>query len=79
MREELLEYIFKHTGEDCLSDLRIPAIFRMHIVFVMKINDDMFPVSEWNQLIAYICKDGIEVWSVDEAKEKLYRWSLGRK
>ena len=51
----------------------------MHIVFVMKINDDMFPVSEWNQLIAYICKDGIEVCSVDEAKEKLYRWSLGRK
>ena len=79
MREELLEYIFKHTGEDCLSDLRIPAIFWMHIVFVMKINDDMFPVSEWNQLIAYICKDGIEVCSVDEAKEKLYRWSLGRK
>lgn len=79
MREELLEYIFEHSKEDCLSDLRNPAVFRMHMVFITKIDDQKYSIDEWNQLISYICGHIGRADNVKEAKEMLNRWAIGKK
>ena len=75
MREELIEYIFMNIHEECLSDLRLPKIFRKHRDFILGIKEDSYSLQEWNRLIDYICQPSRQAETIKEAKDMLLEWS----
>lgn len=79
MREDLLEYIFTQINEECLSDLRIPSVFYRHLGFIMNIDEQMFAIKDWNQLLNYLYLPNKEANSVKEAKEMLKQWAQQKK
>ena len=74
MKEELLEYVFAHVHEDCLSDLRIPFVLNRYLDFILNIPEEMFDLNDWDHFLEYLCGIKGEIGTIKEAKEFLTNW-----
>lgn len=73
MKTELLEYIFEHTSEDCMSDLKDSKNLKPYISYIMKIDDEMYTVEDWKYVYMYLTGKHVE-GSVDYIKRLLQEW-----
>lgn len=78
MREELLEYVFKSSGEACLSDLRIPTILKTNLPFILKIEEEQFSIMEWQQLYTYLLGMPTNLKDIAAIKQAIADWTNGK-
>lgn len=74
MKEDLLEYIFRHCDAEFLSDLRVRSILKRNISIIEQIDDTLFPCKEWRYVYEYITGLSIVSDSIPYIKEQLSEW-----
>lgn len=73
MKTDLLETVYHHSKEDCISDLRDPNHLRKHIHFIMSISDEAFSVEQWEYMYAYITGEQVH-GTIAEIKQLFKKW-----
>lgn len=74
MKEELLEYIYKHCQIDFLSDLRLRSVLKRNIDIIMGVDDDAFSSKDWRYFYEYITGLTLTSDSVPYIKDQLMKW-----
>lgn len=73
MKKHLLEFIFDHTKEVCISDLKNPKILKSYIPDIIQIEDKGYTIEDWKYVYTYLTGKKID-GSIDDIKKSLEKW-----
>lgn len=69
--DEMLEYIQTHCDLNYISDIRNPLYLKECLVFLHKISDTAFTVSQWRYLCEYITGQRGDETDIDAIRKKI--------
>ena len=73
MKTKLLEHIFEHTNEACISDLKDPRNLKPYISYIMKIDEQIYTIEDWKYVYMYLTGKHID-GNIEKIKQLLQEW-----